>query len=218
MSTVTMRAPAAYQNFVAQSGNAYASDSAAMISGVTQEDVLSLFASGCWVPEQMGTIRVPLLSAKNSDGSVLAAAASAGKFGVTITLGTAEYLVTEAANSNTKTDIALFELVLPNTYAAGDDLTLTVNTEYVLGSGTVGTHTLDAEAFLGDDDGTSGADLIAVAAQTVPATATELEWTIPGDTLQPGARVVLRLTLVIQDTGGSNITARINSIRYANAA
>lgn len=160
-------------------------------------------------------MRLPLLEAKNVDGTTLSASASSGKFGLTVTPGTSEYLLTEAANSNTKTDVAIWEVVLPATYIAGSDITVTASTLYTLGSGTVGTHTLGFAAYLCADAGTQGSTLIATAAQTVPATVGDVTFTITGTTLTAGARLMLTATLIIQDTGGSNITARVNSVRLS---
>lgn len=154
----------------------------------------------------------PLIDFKNSDGTTLAASAASGKFGLSITAGTSEFLVSEAANSNTKTDVTGVEVVLPASYVAGTNITLTANTQYVLGSGTVGTHTLAAAAYLNAAAGTQGSTLIATTAQTVPAAAGNVTFTITGSSLVPGSRLWLTFTMVIQDTGGSNITGQINSI------
>lgn len=156
-----------------------------------------------------------LLDFKNNDGTTLAAAAAAGKFGLTSTPGTVEQLLTEAANSNTKTDIAQAEFVLPPSYTAGQNITVTANCDYTLGAGTVGTHTLAAAAYLTANDGTQGTTLIATAAQTVPAAAGDVTFTITGTTLAPGSRLMLTFTLVIEDSGGSNITAHVNSVRIS---
>ncbi len=160
----------------------------------------------------VGSPSMSFLAAKNSDGTTLAASAAAGKFGLAITLGTSEVLLSEAANSNTKTDIAIWEVVLPPGYVAGTNITVTANCNYTLGSGTVGTHTLAMAAYLVAAAGTQGSTLIATAAQTVPASAGNVTFTITGTTLLPGSRLMLAATLVIQDTGGSNITAQINSV------
>lgn len=157
----------------------------------------------------------PLLTFKNSDGTTLAATAASGKFGLAITAGTSEDLISEAANSNTKTDVASNEVTIPASYATGANITLTCNTQYTLGSGTVGTHTLAAAAYLVANAGTQGATLIATAAQTIPAAAGEVNFTITGSTLSPGSRLFLTYTVVIQDTGGSNITAQVNSCRLS---
>lgn len=153
-----------------------------------------------------------LLDFKNVAGTTIAGSATTNVFGYSITAGTSMKLISEAANSSTKTDVAAFELVLPASYVAGSNITVTTNSNYTLGSGTVGTHTLAAAAYLTASAGTQGSTLIATAAQTVPATAGDQTFTITGATLVPGSRLFLTFTLVIQDTGGSNITATINSV------
>lgn len=157
--------------------------------------------------------RLNLTQAKNITGAALAAGAAAGVFGFSISLGTSFALISEAANSNTKTDVAMWEFELPPTYVAGSNINVLVNSNYTLGGGTVGTHTLAAAAYLSVDAGTQGSSLIATSAQTVPSSAGTQTFVITGTTLSPGDRLVLTLTLVLQDTGGSNITATINSVR-----
>ena len=160
---------------------------------------------------------MPLLSFKNSDGTTLAAAASAGKFGITVTLGTAEYLAGESATSNTKTDVAITEVVLPPWYVAGQNITVTASCNYTLGGGgsTIGTHTLAAAAYLTGNNGSQGSTLIATSAQTVPASAGDVTFTITGATLSPSSRLVLSLTLVIQETGGGTAVGQVNSVRLS---
>ena len=211
------------KTYQAQSGTQYSPDSSGNITSVADSDLRDLLADGLFkndsslVPSANGlyATALPLLSGRNSDGSVLAAAAASGKFGVTVSLGTSISLVTEAANSSTKTDIVLFDVVLPRNYIAGQSITVTVNTAYTLGSGTVGTHTLAAAAYKTASDGTQGSTIVSTSAATVPAAAADVTHTITGTTLSPGDRLILALTLVIQDTGGSNITANINSVRLS---
>jgi hypothetical protein len=160
-------------------------------------------------------MQVPLTAGLASTGVPNAASATASNFGISMTAGTSLALTTNAANSTTVTNIVLFEEVLPQTYKAGSNITVTVNGNYTLGAGTVGTHTLAMAAYLAANAGTQGSTLIATAAQTVAAAAGDMTFVITGTTLTPGARVILKGTLVIQDTGGSNITAQINSIRLS---
>ncbi len=220
--TVNVTGFAAYQTFTVGSGTSYVADSSGTVTGVpTNSDLRDLINDGgvridsSATPSANGlyTMQLPLLTGKNADGTTLAATASSGKFGLAMTAGTSEVLLTEAANSNTKTDTAAFEFVLPRTYVAASNITVTVNAQYTLGSGTVGTKTLTAAAYKCANAGTQGSTIIATAAGTVTATATELVFVITGTTLSPLDRVVLTLALAIQDTGGSNITAQINSIR-----
>lgn len=203
-------------------GATYTADVSGVVSGVVLADVASFMNAG-WpmlntAPEPSPTtglvpIRLPLMQGRNSDGSALGAAAAAGKFGNAITLGTSQQLVSEAANSNTKTDIVLYEFQLPKEYIAAANLTVTCGCQYNLGSGTIGTHTLAAAAYRNADAGTQGANMIATSAQSVPATEGDVAFTVTGTTLSPGDRVTLSLTMVIQDTGASNITGNVDSVR-----
>lgn len=154
----------------------------------------------------------PLTEFKTGAGIPMTASAAAGVFGVSITAGTSEKLLGEAALSNTKTDVTGLEVVLGPSYVAGSNITVTVNTNYTLGSGTIGTHTLAGAAYLTTSAGVQGSSLIATAAQSVPATAGTVAFVITGTTLTAGARLWITLTMVIQDTGGSNITGQINSV------
>lgn len=155
---------------------------------------------------------LPFVNFKYVDGTTLAVAAAAGKFGLTYTPGTGEFLITEAANTNTKTDSVAIDWVIPSTYVSATNLTVTAHCNYTVGGGVVGTHTLAAAAYLNTTAGAQGSTLIATAAQTVPASDGAVTFTITGATLTPGALLTLTFTLVIQDTGGSNITARLNSV------
>jgi hypothetical protein len=215
---------APYQAFEASSGASYTADASGNVSNVTVgPDLRDLLSMGgrtldsTLAPSANGlyATALPLLHARNSDGSVLAAAAAAGKFGVTVTLATATYLVSQAANSTTVSPIALFDVVLPRNYVAGQNITVTVNTQYVLGGGTIGTHTINANAYRTASNGTQGADMINVSAGSVGAAAADVTFTIVGTSLNPGDRVILQLAMVIQDTAGSAITGQINSVRLS---
>lgn len=158
----------------------------------------------------IGTVRIPLKAFTNSDGSVLAAAPAAGKFGLTLTFGTSQTLLSETANSNTKTDIATLEYQLPNSYVAGQDLTLSVN---AIVSGTLTTKTIAADARKMTDAGAAGANLIATAAQVMGLANADSVFTITGATLSPGDRIMLQLTMVITEASAANQTGKINSVR-----
>lgn len=167
-----------------------------------------------------GLIAYPLalLGFKNGDGTTLAASASSGKFGISLTPGTSEALTGEAATSNTKTDVLAVEVVLPPWYIAGQNVTLTVNSNFSLGGGglsAIGTHTLAAAAYLNTTSGTQGSTLIATAAQSVPASPADVTFTITGTTLLPSSRLILTLTMVIQEIGGGTATGQVNSVRLS---
>lgn len=155
--------------------------------------------------------RLRLLDAFCQDGAPLAAATAAGDFGLTCTPGTAMYLIGEAAQNNTKTDKALWEFVLPDTYVAGQDLTLTVNADYD-GTGVAGTKTIDASVYEQAAVGTGTTDLCATAAQTLTATAASYVFIITGTNLVPGDVVLIVVTVALEETGNlATLTARINS-------
>jgi hypothetical protein len=150
---------------------------------------------------------------KNTDGSALAAAAAAGKFGQSITLGTSQYLVSEAANNNTKTDDAICEYVLPANYVAGANLTVTVNAS-ITGSGTLSTKTANVKAYLNANNGTQGSNLGSGAA-AITAAGADIAFTITGTTLTPGAKLTFELETVLTETASSNMVANINSVRVS---
>jgi hypothetical protein len=196
-----------------RSGQVYTPNARGQIVVTNSTDVSAFHASGfLTVPASSDAGRVPLTGFRNTDGSALAAAAAAGKFGQTITLGTAHALVGEAATGATKTDAAIYEFVLPTTYVAGLPLTATVHAAYA-GTGTAGTATVAIAAYLDADAGTEGSNLVSTAAQTVTATDAGYSFTIAGGTLTPGARVMLKVTGVMQETGGSaSLTLSVNSV------
>lgn len=161
-------------------------------------------------------IGLPLLMWRDDDGQPMAAAASAGKFGQSVGgWGTGGImLVGELANANTKTDQAFFELVLPQNYETGTDLTVVVQAR--VGAALNTAATLDFEAYLSDENGGVGSDLCATAAQSVnSATWAEYSFTITGTTLAPGRTVELYMQGVANDSGGTtNNGIQIGRVYY----
>lgn len=172
-----------------------------------------LVASGS---TDIGTIRIPLLSARNNDGTVIAGSASSGKLGISDTPGTSLYLVGNATQNTTSTDICQFETVLPQTYNAGQNVTLTINAKHVESSGTTLTNTILPKAYLLAKDGTMSADLIGTTATAITGTAVDYSFTITGTTLTPGARLLLQLTSVATEGGNTGTTKNeILSVRLS---
>jgi len=220
MANVTMIAPTGATGIIhaSKTGNKYTLAADGTVS-VDTRDLPDLEAAGFSVVPRngqaatgIGTVRLPLIHFKNSDGSVLTASPAAGKFGVSLTHGTSEALTSETANANTKTDIASIEFTLPQTYAAGQDITLNVNAKV---SGTLTTKTIAADARKVSDAGAHGSNLIATAAQVMGTTAADLTFTITGTTLSPGDRIALQLTMVITEGASANQTGTINSVRLS---
>lgn len=207
------------------SSNTYVADADGVITNVNQQDVPTLIAGG-WRYQTSSDndtatglpsagVQIPLLSARNTDGSVIAAAAASGKFGCSITLGTSELLVGEAAEGNTKTDDALFEFRLPDNYVAGANLTATVNAA-ITGTGTPGTKTVQIKAYAKANAGTLGSNIGPGAASAVTVAGADVPFTITGTGLLPGQMLVIELESVLQETGGTaTITTQINSLRVS---
>ncbi len=222
--TVNVTGFAAYQGFTVGSGTSYTADSTGTVLSVPiNTDLRDLINDGGRVIDSTSTpsangmfvTQLPLISGKNSDGTTLAASAAAGKFGLTLTAGTSEVLLSEAANSNTKTDIVVFEHQLPRNYIAGSNITITASALFTIGSGTSATHTIGAAAYKCANAGTQGSTLVATAAATLTATAVDYNFVITGTTLSPLDRIMVSLTAIILDSAGSNVTGTINSVRLS---
>lgn len=177
-------------------------------AGFTTAPRLATSANGLYSPTHLR-----LIDFKNLDGTTLAAAASAGKFGLSDTPGTSEGLTGEAAQGNTKTDDAMTEFQLPSNYVAGQNINVVVNAKYA-GAGTPGTKTVVAKAYRKLNDGTESANLIATAAQAVTTSPVDYTFVITGTTLVPGDVVAIVVEAVLQETGGSStVTETIDSVR-----
>jgi hypothetical protein len=164
-----------------------------------------------------GVRRLPLTGARTVTGVMPTVAAQANIFGITFTPGTAEYLVSEAANNNTKTDVICFEHVLSDSYAAGANFNVVVNAHFVIGSGTLTTKTVAVDVYKCADDDTQGSTIETTAAQTITGSAADYTYAVTGTGLNPGDRVVIKLTMVLTETASSNVTGRINSVRLTSA-
>jgi hypothetical protein len=151
--------------------------------------------------------------AKTVAGVPITAAAQANILGITFTPGTSLYMLTEAANNNTKTDVACWEMTLPQSYIAGKDITVNATTIAILNGGTAGTQTIAVAAYHELGDGTTSANLIATSAGTITTTAATTTYTITGTTLNPGSRLILKVTMTNQETAaGGGIVQRLYNL------
>jgi hypothetical protein len=199
---------------IGRSGTIYTPNAAGQITVTSYGDVDAFVNAGFTiVPSGVTPTILTLVSGKNANGSVLVTTgASAGNFTAALTAGTSQALNGEAAQGNTKTDTVAFEFVLPATYVAGNSLTITVNASYS-GSGTAGTKTVAAAAYLEAAAGTMGSTLVATSAQTITTSNAAYAFTVAGSTLAPGSRVLITVTTVMQETGGSaSLTAQLTSV------
>lgn len=159
-------------------------------------------------------LRIPLRDFRNADGSVIVAASqAAGNFLAASTIGTSLNLAGNAADANTKTDIAVCEFDMPSWYVASQTFEIIVNAQYVT-TGTVGTKTVLATLHALTDAGLEGADLVGVAAKALTTAAADYTFAVPTTAaLTPGQRVRLVVTTVIQDTASGSEHSQVNSVR-----
>lgn len=166
-------------------------------------------------PTAMGTLRIPLTSARQPDWTATGTTAVAGANSLEGTVGTSLSLNGEAAQNNTKTGATLFEVELPPSYVAGNNLSLIINVQRVVSSGTTLTTTIDAEVWLMADAGTNGSDICATTVITfTDTTGADKTFTITGTTLTPGARLLIRATgVATEGDNAGTVYTRINSLR-----
>jgi hypothetical protein len=169
-----------------------------------------------FVPVASGglTRYLALTNAKSDLGVPMTATAGtpAGTVGVTRTAGSVLVLTGEATSgASAKTDKALFEFDLPDTYVAGANIAVTVNCNY---SGTVVTtaSTTMTVAAYSEINGVEAA-LPVTAAQLIPATAGNLVFTVTGTGLTPGAHVALELVMLVTSGSGA-VTGQINAVSF----
>lgn len=219
------------QTYKPRSGTTYTTDSngnlgslvnGTFVLGVAAVDVTDLISDGALIGNSsqlqsangLYSTPVRLSEFKNTDGSVLSATASAGKFGFGVTLGTNFNMVSEAALSNSKTDDAFFEYVLPSTYTKGQNITVTANVS-TSGAGTLSVKTAQIKAFRIGTDGTSSADIGPGAATVITQAGADIAFAVTGTTLNPGDKVLLQLETVLTETAGTSTYAKVNSIRVS---
>jgi len=154
-----------------------------------------------------------LTDAKSDLGVPMTAAAGtpAGTVGISRTAGTSLALTGEATSASAKTDKAIFELNLPDTYVAGANIPVTVNCLATGGTITAASTTMTVAAYT-EVNGVETA-LTVSAAQQIPATAGNLVFTVTGTALTPGQHVVVELVMLVT-TSASAGTGTINSVSF----
>jgi hypothetical protein len=198
------------QNYSVPGGKLYVSVLRAL--GV-DGPVLGLAQS--FVPSSSGglTRYLALTGAKSDLGVPMTATAGTptGTVGVARTAGTSLNLVGEATSSSAKTDKALFEFDLPDSYVAGANIAVTVNCGATGGTITAASTTMTVAA----DTEINGAEaaLTVSAAQQIPSSPGNLTFTITGTALTPGAHLTLELTMLVTTSAGAG-TGTIYSVAY----
>lgn len=195
----------------------------AIIIGAGAADVTFLAPTGngnvvasngtVWASEAGQPLYLPMVDAKSSSGVPITATPGSNAFGISHTFPGSEFLLSETANSSTVTDGALFEIPMPVGYLSNAAITATVNARYTLGAGTIGTHTIALGFYTISNAGV----ITQIGGSTVslPSSATDITFTSAGTMPNVGALLQIVVTIVVQDVGGSAITAQINSIRLS---
>lgn len=177
-------------------------------TGTPEPVALTFVPVGASSPQRF----LALTSAKSDAGVPLTAAAGTptGAVGVSRVAGTNLQLVGEATSGNAKTDKAIFELNLPDSYIPGADVPVTVNAA-VTGSGTLtGASTTLTVAAYTETNGVEAA-LTVSAAQQIVAAGSDLTFTITGTNLVAGQHLVIELILLVTSASGAN-TGAINNV------
>ena len=170
-----------------------------------------------FVPTAAGgmTRYLALTSAKSDLGVPMTAAAGtpSGTVGISRTAGSSMTLIGEATSgADNKTDKALFEFNLPDSYKAGSNIVVTVNCNTTGTVITANSTTMTVAAYTESNAGVEAA-LSVSAAQQIAATAGDLAFTITGTGLVPGQHVAVELTMLVT-TGSGAAHGIINSVRY----
>lgn len=221
MTVVNMVAPAGVNLAYGLSGTQYNPGASGVVQ-VDPEDVVGLISAGWQTvagnvePNASGLVTtvLPLTHFKNAAGTTIAATAASGVFGISNTPGTSGPMLTgEVANDATVTDNAVTEFILPANYIAGQNLTVEVDCQYTNSSGTLGTHTIGVNAYLGAEGGGQGSNLGLTSAQSIAGTtAGKLDFTIDGASLAPGGRLLLEVEAIMETTTSGSATAEINEV------
>ena len=158
------------------------------------------------------TMPVSVQAGFNDNGTVLDATGAAGNFKIVSTPGTSVLLQGVDAQNNTKTDAVCFIVSLPEEYIAGRNINLAFYS-LTTGTGTAGTRTIDAQAYLLAADGTGTVDLVATAVQNITGTGATYDFTVTGTSLSPRNLLMVRAVTVVQETANVNpLAGRINSL------
>ena len=204
-----------YAIWKSRSGTVYTADADGVLANVPVSDALDFVKGGCSY-SQIDPIGIPNAPVGATDfvtaaGTFLGSTSAAGTHYISSTPGTGLYLLGEAANANTKTDVSYIEYVVPPSFIDGDAITATVNAQ-TKGTGTASVETVAVSAYRVAPNGTQGANLVSTAAQTISGAAAAYAFTIAGATLNPGDRLFIGVTTVITETAGVNLQAQINSL------
>ena len=221
-SAVTDQAPVPLQ----QAGASELLTQSQLVSGGTLYSTVLKNAGQQGQPVSVSTLFVPstqgggyvrylaLTDGKSDLGVPLTAAAGTptGTPAITRVAGTSMVLTGEATSgAAAKTDKVIFEFNLPSTYVAGANVPVIVNCNTSGSVITAGSTTMTPTLYT-EVNGVEAA-VTTSAAQQIPATATNLTFTVTGTSLVPGQHVVLELVMLVTTASGAG-TGLINSVSF----
>ena len=215
--TFNMIAPAAGFNIVSQGGTSYTADASGLISGINSGDVNSLEASGCLFAGNL-TQPLSLTQFLVSSGQPLPSVASSGVLGLSCVPGTNITLLGELASSNTKTDYAVTEFIMPPAYLAGSPFNIIINAQWT-SSGSTSSASVVPTIYKTPVTGqqVSSENLVLTSAKQVTSSAANYTFLVNGTpssgAVVGGQRLLLQLTSTLTNTSGTN-TMQINSVAY----
>ncbi len=155
-----------------------------------------------------------LTNGKSDLGVPMTAAAGtpAGTPAITRVAGTSMVLTGEATSgAAAKTDKVIFEFNLPTTYVAGTNVPIIVNCNTSGSVITAGSTTMTPTLYT-ETNGVEAA-VTTSAAQQIPATATNLTFSVTGTSLVPGQHVLIELVMLVTTASGAG-TGLINSVAF----
>ena len=156
-----------------------------------------------------------LTDGKTVAGIPMTASATSANMGISMTPGTAQYLVSNAASGGTVTNTVLWETNLPQSYVAGQTVTINVEALQSLTTGaTLTTSQIVAQAYTVNNLGTHSAGLISSGNTIALTGSTAVAGTavIPATGLAPGGHIVLTAVSKQVETAGTNAVAEILSV------
>lgn len=136
--------------------------------------------------------------------TVVATTPGSSLLGLSATVGSV--LLGNAASGNTKTDKAQFIFQLPAWYVAGSAITVRLRSKQATTLSTASSK-VDVDSFKVNADGAMGSDLCSTAAQQVTTAYANYDFTITPTSRVAGETVVLVVSTIADDTGGTVNTA-----------
>ena len=168
--------------------------------------------------ETLAKYRIPLMTCRNGNGTVLDATGGAGLFKITAGgTGSGTLVLTgEDATNGTKTDILMFEFAVPPEYVASETIECDVEVKVdESGAGVAGTETLQIECFELAAAGTVGSDLASDGAQDLTAAGDGFQTvtsTITDAGIAAGDKLIFIVTLIVTETNGTAVHGEIGDI------